>query len=116
MNDDLESDAEMERYLVCVAALHRLMQAEQTLISSIIPTQYQHQVFEKTIREAMDLIVQDGEVTVKLIICFFHGNYSILKVLKAVVLSFVLILTWLLSPSNISGWGILKVCATLQAK
>ncbi|XP_044734311.1 exocyst complex component 7 [Chrysoperla carnea] len=61
MNDDLESDAEMERYLVCVAALHRLMQAEQTLISSIIPTQYQHQVFEKTIREAMDLIVQDGE-------------------------------------------------------
>nr|CAD7462409.1 unnamed protein product [Timema tahoe] len=68
--EDVVDEQEMENYLVCVMALQRLMQSERSLMVGIIPLQHHHQVFEIVIREAMDLVVQDGEVGV--------GNWSIL--------------------------------------
>lgn len=53
----------MENYLVCVIALHRLMQIEQILMKDIIVPAHQPRVFELIVREAMDTIVQDGEVS-----------------------------------------------------
>jgi exocyst complex protein 7 len=55
-------EQEMENYLVCVMALQRLMQSERSLMVGIVPLQHQHQVFEIIIRDAMDMVVQDGEV------------------------------------------------------
>lgn len=52
----------MENYLICVVALHKLMQIEQTLMKGIIAPAHQPRVFELIVREAMDTIVQDGEV------------------------------------------------------
>lgn len=48
---------------MCVLALHKLMQIEQTLMKGIIAAAHQPRVFELIVREAMDVIVQDGEVT-----------------------------------------------------
>ncbi|XP_049801364.1 exocyst complex component 7 isoform X1 [Schistocerca nitens] len=59
--EDVVDEQEMENYLVCVVALQRLMQGERALMAGIVPLQHQHQVFEIVIREAMDMVVQDGE-------------------------------------------------------
>lgn len=61
--EELDSEQEMENYLVCVVALHKLMQVEQSLMRGIIAPAHQPRVFEIIVREAMDTIVQDGEVT-----------------------------------------------------
>lgn len=53
----------MDNYLVCVVALHRMMLIEQSLMVGIIPSSHQPRVFELVIRESMDVIVQDGEVS-----------------------------------------------------
>lgn len=60
--EEVDNEQEMENYLVCVVALHRLMMIEQNLMRGIIPLTHQPRVFELVIREAMDVIVQDGEV------------------------------------------------------
>lgn len=60
--EELDSEQEMENYLVCVVALHKLMQLEQSLMKGIITVTHQPRVFEIIVREAMDSIVQDGEV------------------------------------------------------
>lgn len=60
--EDIVDEQEMENYLVCVMALQRLMQSERSLMVGIVPLQHQHQVFEIIIRDAMDMVVQDGEV------------------------------------------------------
>lgn len=52
----------MENYLMTVMAVQKLMQNELSLLSGIIPSQHQHQVFQIIIQEALDAIVQDGEV------------------------------------------------------
>lgn len=59
--EEVDNEQEMENYLVCVVALHRLMMIEQNLMRGIIPLTHQPRVFELVIREAMDVIVQDGE-------------------------------------------------------
>lgn len=63
----------MENYLERVIALHRLMQIEQSLMRGIIPLAQQPRVFELVIRDAMDVIVQDGEV---IIIIKQYNNYQ----------------------------------------
>lgn len=60
--EELDSEQEMENYLVCVVALHKLMQIEQLLMKGVITPTHQPRVFEMIVREAMDSIVQDGEV------------------------------------------------------
>jgi exocyst complex protein 7 len=59
--EDVVDEQEMENYLVCVMALQRLMQSERSLMVGIVPLQHQHQVFEIIIRDALDMVVQDGE-------------------------------------------------------
>lgn len=60
--EELDSEQEMENYLICIVALHKLMQIEQTLMKGIIAPAHQPRVFELIVREAMDTVVQDGEV------------------------------------------------------
>lgn len=60
--EDVVDDVEMENYLVCVMALQRLMQSERILMAGIIPLSHQPRVFETIVSEAMDTIVQEGEV------------------------------------------------------
>lgn len=57
----------MENYLMVVMAVQKLMQNELSLLSGIIPLQHQHQVFQIIIQEALDTIVQDGEVSYHLL-------------------------------------------------
>lgn len=61
--EEFDNEQEMENYLVCIIALHRLMQIEQILMKDIIVPAHQPRVFELIVREAMDTIVQDGEVS-----------------------------------------------------
>ncbi|XP_019875893.1 exocyst complex component 7 [Aethina tumida] len=59
--EDFDNEQEMENYLVCVMALHKLMQIEQALMKDIITSAHQARVFELIVRESMDTVVQDGE-------------------------------------------------------
>ncbi|KAK7601997.1 hypothetical protein V9T40_009438 [Parthenolecanium corni] len=59
--EDVIDEQEMENYLMTVMAVQKLMQNELTLLSGIIPSQHQHQVFQIIIQEALDVVVQDGE-------------------------------------------------------
>ncbi|VEN53710.1 unnamed protein product [Callosobruchus maculatus] len=59
--EEIDNEQEMENYLVCVIALHKLMQIEQQLMKDIITAAHQPRVFELIVREAMDTIVQEGE-------------------------------------------------------
>lgn len=61
LGEEYDNEQEMENYLVCVMALHRLMQIEQVLMKDIIASAHQPRVFELIVREAMDTVVQDGE-------------------------------------------------------
>lgn len=61
IGEEYDNEQEMENYLVCVMALHRLMQIEQVLMKDIIAGVHQPRVFQLIVREGMDTIVQDGE-------------------------------------------------------
>lgn len=61
--EEIDNEQEMENYLVCVVALHKLMQIELTTMRGIIEPTHQPRVFEIIVKEAMDSIVQDGEVS-----------------------------------------------------
>ncbi|XP_008215816.1 exocyst complex component 7 [Nasonia vitripennis] len=60
-DDAAPDEQEMENYLLLAAGLHRLMQAERTLVGRILPASLRLQVLEATVRDAMDLVGQDGE-------------------------------------------------------
>ncbi|CAG9773527.1 unnamed protein product [Ceutorhynchus assimilis] len=59
--EEVDNEQEMENYLICVIALHKLMQLEQHLMKEIITQTHRPRVFELIVREAMDTLVQDGE-------------------------------------------------------
>ncbi|XP_065208876.1 exocyst complex component 7 [Planococcus citri] len=59
--EDVIDEQEMENYLTIVMAVQKLMQNELSLLSTIIPVQHQHQVFQIIIQDALDAVVQDGE-------------------------------------------------------
>lgn len=61
--EDIIDEQEMGNYLMAVMAVQKLMQSELSLLSGIIPSQHQHQVFQIIIQEALNTIVQDGEVS-----------------------------------------------------
>lgn len=61
IEDVAPDEQEMENYLLLTAGLHKLMQAERSLISRILPPSLQLQVLEATVRNAMDLVAHDGE-------------------------------------------------------
>lgn len=60
--EEIDNEQEMENYLISVIALHKLMQIEQHLMRDIIAVTHRPRVFELIVREAMDTLVQDGEV------------------------------------------------------
>lgn len=59
--DSAPDEQEMDNYLLLAAGLHRLMQAERALVGRVLPATLRLQVLEATVREAMDLVAQDGE-------------------------------------------------------
>ncbi|ENN77972.1 hypothetical protein YQE_05649, partial [Dendroctonus ponderosae] len=59
--EEVDNEQEMYNYLICIIALHKLMQIEQYLMKEIITPNHRPQVFELIVREAMDTLVQDGE-------------------------------------------------------
>ena len=63
--EDIIDEQEMENYLTIVMAVQKLMQNELSLLSTVIPVQHQHQVFQIIIQDALDAVVQDGEVLIK---------------------------------------------------
>ncbi|XP_014236874.1 exocyst complex component 7 [Trichogramma pretiosum] len=60
-DDAAPDEQEMDNYLLLAAGLHKLMQAERTLVGRILPVSLQLQVLEATVQDAMDLVAQDGE-------------------------------------------------------
>lgn len=70
--EDVIDEQEMENYLMTVMAVQKLMQNELTLLSGIIPVQHQHQVFQIIIQEALDEMVQDGEVSSCILFVIFR--------------------------------------------
>lgn len=61
IEDAAPDEQEMENYLLLAAGLHKLIQAERALIAKILPASLQAQVLEATVRDAMDLVVHDGD-------------------------------------------------------
>ena len=61
VEDTAPEEQEMENYLLLTAGLHKLMQAERTLVARILTPNLQPQVLEATVRDAMDLVTHDGE-------------------------------------------------------
>ncbi|XP_033214373.1 exocyst complex component 7 isoform X3 [Belonocnema kinseyi] len=61
IEDTAPEEQEMENYLLLTASLHKLMQVERALVARILSTNLQPQVLEATVRDAMDLVTQDGE-------------------------------------------------------
>lgn len=59
--DVAPDEQEMENYLLLAAGLHKLMQAERSLLARVLPTSLQSQVLEAAVRDAMDLVAHDGE-------------------------------------------------------
>ncbi|KAK7861732.1 hypothetical protein R5R35_008704 [Gryllus longicercus] len=59
--DDAVDEQEMDNYLVCVMALQKLMQSERHLMLGIVPLDLQPRAFEILIRDALNMVVQDGE-------------------------------------------------------
>ncbi|XP_066246690.1 exocyst complex component 7 isoform X2 [Euwallacea similis] len=62
--EEVDNEQEMENYLICVIAIHKLMQIEQHLMKDIVTPTHRPQVFELIVREAMDALVQEGEIIV----------------------------------------------------
>ncbi|XP_051171052.1 exocyst complex component 7 isoform X1 [Leptopilina boulardi] len=61
VEDTAPEEQEMENYLLLTASLHKLIQSERILLGRILSSYLQPQVLEATVRDAMDLVVHDGE-------------------------------------------------------
>ncbi|XP_015588992.1 exocyst complex component 7 [Cephus cinctus] len=59
--DAAPDEQEMENYLLLTAGLHKLMQAERSLVARVLPVHVQPQILAATVRDAMDLMAHDGE-------------------------------------------------------
>ncbi|XP_015172351.1 PREDICTED: exocyst complex component 7 [Polistes dominula] len=77
IEDIAPDEQEMENYLVLTAGLHKLMQAERSLVGRILPPSLQLQVLEATVRSAMDLVAHDGEsIATRAKRCFARRDFS----------------------------------------
>ncbi|CAG5092801.1 Similar to Exo70: Exocyst complex component 7 (Drosophila melanogaster) [Cotesia congregata] len=75
--DAAPDEQEMENYLLLTAGLHKLMQAERSLVARIIPAPLQPQVLEATVRDAMDLVAHDGEsIAARAKRCIIRRDFS----------------------------------------
>ncbi|KAI4485940.1 hypothetical protein M0804_006429 [Polistes exclamans] len=77
IEDVAPDEQEMENYLLLTAGLHKLMQAERSLVGRILPPSLQLQVLEATVRSAMDLVAHDGEsIATRAKRCFARRDFS----------------------------------------
>ncbi|KAG7199908.1 hypothetical protein KM043_014351 [Ampulex compressa] len=82
MEDSAPDEQEMEHYLLLTAGLHKLMQAERTLVAKILPAGLQTQVLEATVRDAMDLVAHDGEsIATRAKRCIVRRDFSAVLVI-----------------------------------
>ncbi|XP_076177246.1 exocyst complex component 7 isoform X2 [Ptiloglossa arizonensis] len=82
VEDTAPDEQEMENYLLLTVGLHKLMQAERSLVAKILPTTLQAQVLEATVREAMDLVAHDGEsIATRAKRCIVRRDFSAVLVI-----------------------------------
>lgn len=82
VEDTAPDEQEMENYLLLTVGLHKLMQAERSLVAKILPTSLQAQVLEATVREAMDLVAHDGEsIATRAKRCIVRRDFSAVLVI-----------------------------------
>lgn len=61
--DYVDGDQELDKYLVLLLGLQRLLVWERTLMGDIIPTSKHTEVFSKLAYNSIDLVVKDAEVS-----------------------------------------------------
>ncbi|XP_043263391.1 exocyst complex component 7 isoform X2 [Colletes gigas] len=82
VEDTAPDEQEMENYLLLTVGLHKLMQAERSLVAKILPATLQAQVLEATVREAMDLVAHDGEsIATRAKRCIIRRDFSAVLVI-----------------------------------
>ncbi|XP_076657326.1 exocyst complex component 7 [Halictus rubicundus] len=82
VEDTAPDEQEMENYLLLTVGLHKLMQAERSLVAKILPITLQAQVLEATVREAMDLVAHDGEsIATRAKRCIVRRDFSAVLVI-----------------------------------
>lgn len=82
--DAAPDEQEMENYLLLTVGLHKLMQAERSLVAKILPptSTLQAQVLEATVRDAMDLVAHDGEsIATRAKRCIVRRDFSAVLVI-----------------------------------
>lgn len=88
--EDIVDEQEMEGYLMCVIAVQRLMQAERSLMSQIIPSQYHNSVFQSIVQESVDTIVQNGEnIAMRAKRCISRHEFGSVIVVMAILKNLV---------------------------
>lgn len=60
--DHSDGDQELDKYLVLLLGLQRLLVWERTLLNDIIPPSQQPDVFLKLAENSIDLVIKDAEV------------------------------------------------------
>ncbi|XP_053981146.1 exocyst complex component 7 [Hylaeus anthracinus] len=82
VEDTAPDEQEMENYLLLTVGLHKLMQAERSLVAKILPATLQAQVLEATVRDAMDLVAHDGEsIATRAKRCIVRRDFSAVLVI-----------------------------------
>lgn len=62
LEDYSDGDQELDKYLVTLLGLQRLLNWERALIQEIIPTSKHTEVFAKVAYKSIDMVVKDAEV------------------------------------------------------
>ena len=60
-----DGDQELDKYLVLLLGLQRLLIWERQLLNDIIPTSKHSEVFSRLAQNSIDMVVKDAEVSVK---------------------------------------------------
>lgn len=64
-----DGDQELDKYLVLLLGLQRLLIWERQLLSDIIPTSRHSEVFSRLAQQSIDMVVKDAEVS-----CYLNRN------------------------------------------
>lgn len=102
------TDQEIEAFLTCITALHKLMQSEQQLMQEIIPEEHQVPIFERILQPGVDSVVSEGDALIARVKkCVAKHDFSvaltlfpILRHLSAMKTEFELLLDGENSPSR----------------
>jgi exocyst complex component 7 len=59
--DDFDSDQELEKYLVLLLGLQKLLAVEKNIINDIVPNSRHSEVFSRLAQNSIDLVVKDAD-------------------------------------------------------